>query len=114
MYEMERMAQTIVKRRKLVLVLAALLLVPSVFGMAATRINYDILTYLPQELDSMIGEISLEKDFNLASTAMITVEGLPTQQLLDMKAEMEQVPGVDQVFWLSDVVDPSIPPEMLP
>jgi predicted RND superfamily exporter protein len=113
-YEMERMAQTIVKRRKLVLVLAALLLVPSVFGMAATRINYDILTYLPQELDSMIGEISLEKDFNLASTAMITVEGLPTQQLLDMKAEMEQVPGVDQVFWLSDVVDPSIPPEMLP
>ena len=84
---MERMAQTIVKRRKLVLVLAALLLVPSVFGMAATRINYDILTYLPQELDSMIGEISLEKDFNLASTAMITVEGLPTQQLLDLLAE---------------------------
>ena len=71
MYEMERMAQTIVKRRKLVLVLAALLLVPSVFGMAATRINYDILTYLPQELDSMIGEAALENAVSRVEPALV-------------------------------------------
>lgn len=113
-FKMERIARWIVKRRKLVLLLALLLLIPSVIGMAVTRINYDILTYLPEELDSMIGEAALENDFNLASTAMVTVEGLPTSQLLDMKSQMEQVPGVEQVFWLSDVIDSNIPPEMLP
>ncbi|WP_322202765.1 efflux RND transporter permease subunit [Acutalibacter intestini] len=111
---MERLARGIVCHHKLVLFLAVLLLIPSLFGMVATRINYDILTYLPPELDSMIGEVALEDDFNLASTALVTVEGLPTGQLLEMKAQMEQVPGVEQVFWLSDVLDPNVPPEMLP
>ena len=59
METMERMARGIVKHRKLVLALAFVLLLPSLIGMAATRINYDILTYLPPELDSMVGEISL-------------------------------------------------------
>ncbi len=53
---------------------AVLLLIPSAIGAIATRINYDILTYLPQDLDSMIGEVALEDDFHLASTGMITVE----------------------------------------
>ncbi len=111
---MEIVARNIVRHRKLVLCVAVLLLIPSVLGIAATGINYDILTYLPPELDSMIGEVSLENDFNLASTAMVTVEGLPTHQLLDMKADMEQVPGVEQVFWLSDLLGPDFPAEMLP
>ena len=111
---MRAIANGIVRHRKLVLLLALLLLIPALFGMAATRINYDILTYLPPELDSMIGEVALENDFNLASTGMITVEGLPLEELLDMKAEMEQVSGVEQVFWLSDIIDPTIPREMLP
>ncbi len=65
---MERIAGGIVRHRKLVLVLAVLLLIPALMGAAATRINYDILTYLPPELDSMLGEQALENDFNLAST----------------------------------------------
>ena len=111
---MQPIARGIVRHRKLVLLIAVLLLIPSLLGMAATRINYDILTYLPPELDSMIGEVALENDFNLASTGMVTVEGMPTEELLAMKAEMEQVPGVEQVFWLSDIIDPAIPREMLP
>lgn len=111
---METIAKGIVRFRKAVLAAAVLLLIPALIGTAATRINYDILTYLPPELDSMIGEVALEEDFNLASTGMVTVEGLPTSELLKMKAEMEQVPGVSQVFWLSDVLDASIPQELLP
>lgn len=111
---MERIAYGIVRRRKLVLAIAVLLLIPALLGAAATRINYDILTYLPPELDSMLGEAALENDFNLASTGMVTVEGMPLGEMLAMKAEMEQVEGVEQVFWLSDVTDPAIPPEMLP
>lgn len=111
---MERIARGIVRHRKLVLAVAVLLLIPALLGAAATRINYDILTYLPPELDSMLGEAALENDFNLASTGMVTVEGMPLGELLDMKARMEQVDGVEQVFWLSDVIDPAIPREMLP
>lgn len=111
---METLARGIVRHRKLVLVLALLLLIPAALGTVCTRINYDILTYLPPELDSMLGEQALENDFNLASTGMVTVEGMPLGELLAMKADMEQVEGVEQVFWLSDVTDPAIPQEMLP
>ena len=111
---MKKIAQGIVRFRKLILTVAFLLLIPSAIGAVATRINYDILTYLPQDLDSMIGEVALEDDFHLASTGMITVEGLPTNELIAMKKDIEAVPGVIQTFWLSDVIDPSIPTEMLP
>ena len=111
---MKKIAQSIVRLRKLILTVAVLLLIPSAIGAIATRINYDVLTYLPQELDSMIGEVALEDDFHLASTGMITVEGLPTNELIAMKKDIDAVPGVTQTFWLSDVIDPSIPTEMLP
>ena len=111
---MKKIAQGIVRLRKLILTVAFLLLIPSAIGAIATRINYDILTYLPQDLDSMIGEVALEDDFHLASTGMITVEGLPTNELIAMKKDIEAVPGVTQTFWLSDVIDPSIPTAMLP
>lgn len=103
---MKKIAQGIVRFRKLILTVAFLLLIPSAIGAVATRINYDILTYLPQDLDSMIGEVALEDDFHLASTGMITVEGLPTNELIAMKKDIEAVPGVMQTFWLSDVIDP--------
>ena len=85
---MERFARWIVKHRKTVLVIAVLLLIPSIFGAIGTYINYDILTYLPPELDSMIGEEYLEDDFKTASTAMITIENMPTAQILSLKEKI--------------------------
>ena len=73
---MEHFARWVVRHRKAVLAAAVLLLIPSVFGAAGTYINYDILTYLPPELESMVGEGYLEDDFNMASTSMITVENM--------------------------------------
>ncbi len=111
---MRKFAHFIVKFRKLILICAIALLIPSGIGAIATRINYDILTYLPSDLDSMIGETYLEKDFNLASSAMVTVEHMPTAQILDLKEKIAEVDGVSEVFWLSDVVDVTISPEVLP
>ena len=111
---MKKIAQAIVRLRKMILILAVLLLIPSAVGAIATRINYDILSYLPPELDSRVGQLILEDDYQLASTSMITVEGLPTHELLAMKQDIDAIPGVLQTFWLSDVVDPAIPVEMLP
>ena len=84
---MERMARFVVKRRGFVLATACILLVLSAFGYINTRVNYDILSYLPSDLQSMEGEQYLENDFQIASTAMVTVEGMPTADLLDMKEE---------------------------
>lgn len=111
---MEHAARLIVKHRKTVLVVAVLLLIPSLLGAIGTRINYDILTYLPPELDSMVGEVALENDFHIAATAMVTIEGLPTRELLKMKEDIAAVPGVRQAFWISDVLDVSVPNNMLP
>jgi len=112
---MERVARFVVKRRGFVLAVACVLLVLSAFGYINTRINYDILSYLPEELESMEGERYLDEDFNLASTAMITVEGdMPTAKLLKLKEDVESVDGVTSCFWISDVVDVTVPKEMLP
>ena len=111
---MEKFARAIVRKRKLVLLIAVLLLIPAAFGAAGTYINYDILTYLPPGLDSMVGESYLEDDFNMASTAMITVEHMTTADLLSMKEEIAQVPGVESVLWTSDMLDVSIPRQMMP
>ncbi len=111
---MEKFARAVVQKRKLILLIAVLLLIPAAFGAAGTYINYDILTYLPPELDSMVGESYLEDDFNMASTAMITVEHMTTADLLNMKDEIAQVPGVESVIWTSDMLDVSVPRQMLP
>ena len=111
---MEHFARWIVKRRKLILVLAVLLLIPSVFGALGTYINYDILTYLPKNLDSMIGETYLEDDFNMASVSMITVENMSTPDTLKLKSDLEGVEGVQKVMWTSDFIDVTTPKEMLP
>lgn len=111
---MEHFARWIVKHRRLILILAVLLLIPSVFGAVGTYINYDILTYLPPELDSMIGEQYLEADFNMASTSMITVENMTTADTLRLKSDLEQVEGVQRVLWTSDILDVTTPKEMLP
>lgn len=111
---MKKLARAIVKMRRLILIAAVLLLIPAAVGAIATPINYDILSYLPQELDSRVGQLLLETDYHLASTNMITVEGMPTNELLAMKAEIDEVPDVLNTFWLSDVLDPAVPTEMLP
>ncbi len=111
---MKKFAHFVVKFRKLILICSILLLIPSAIGAVSTRINYDILTYLPSELDSMVGEQYLEKDFNLASSAMVTVENMPTAQLLDLKERIAEVDGVSEAFWLSDVLDVTVSKDMLP
>ena len=111
---MKRFSEFVVKHRVLVLVIAVLLLIPSVFGAMATHINYDILSYLPSDLGSIIGERYLEEDYKLASTAMVTVENMPAKQVQKMKEEMKQIDGIEHVVWVDDIADLSVPKEMLP
>lgn len=111
---MERAARFIVEKRRLILILAVLLAVLSVFGLLATKINYDILAYLPKDLESVIGEQILDEDFHIASTAMVTVENMTNSEILDLKSDIAAIDGVEKVYWIDNIADLSIPKEMLP
>ena len=94
--------------------IAVLLLIPSILGAVATRINYDILSYLPDDLDSAKGEALLEEPFHMAATTMLIVEDMPPEYTNQLQKEVEQVPGVSNAIWLSSLVGIQIPQEMIP
>lgn len=111
---MKKLSNFIVKKRNLILVISILLLIPSVIGYARTKVNYDILSYLPEDAESMIAQKALGDDFNLASTGMLVVENMPDKNVAILKNEIEKIDGVEKVLWRGDVLDIAIPKEILP
>ena len=87
----EKLARILTRKPVVVAVIAAAMLLPSVLGMAATRINYDILTYLPEELESVQGERLLEEPFQMAATSMLIVEGMPAAYSSELINEIKQM-----------------------
>ncbi len=111
---MQGFAKAVVKRRKVIIIVALILLVPSVFGMIGTRINYDVLTYLPDSIDTIKGQDILLDEFGKGGFGMIMVDGMKPKDVADFKAEVEKVPHVDTVIWYDTVLDLSVPETMLP
>ena len=109
-----RFAKAVVKHRIPILIIALILLVPSTLGMLTTRINYDMLTYLPEDMDTVIGQDYLMEDFGKGAFSMIVVEDMDAKQVSEMKAKLEQVEHVDSVIWYDSFADISLPMEMLP
>ncbi len=109
-----KFGKTVVKCRIPILVIAILLMVPSVIGMAATRINYDMLTYLPEDMDTVKGQDILMEDFGKGAFSFIIVEGMEEEAVADMKAAIEKVDHVDTALWYDSVMDLSVPMELLP
>ena len=109
-----RFAKAVVKHRILILILTVALLVPSAFGMAATRVNYDMLTYLPEDMDTVIGQNELLEDFNKGAFTFLIFEDMPNKDVAALKQQVEQVDHVDTVLWYDSLADLSIPMEMLP
>lgn len=98
----------------MVAAIAVLLLIPALIGAAATGINYDILTYLPQNLESSQGEKLLEEPFHDAATSMLIVEGMPAAYTNDLLESIQDIPGVSNAIWLSNLVGIQIPTDMIP
>ncbi|MGV8982259.1 efflux RND transporter permease subunit [Clostridium sp.] len=111
---MNKFGHFIAKNRVLILIVFTLLLIPSVIGMVNTRINYDLLTYLPQSLDSMKGQNVLDKTFSNAATSMLIVEDMEAKDVLKIKEKVARVKGVEKVIWIDDILDTSVPKEILP
>lgn len=111
---MKRFGEAIVKLRIPILLLSFLLLIPSVFGIIATRINYDILYYLPSELETMKGQDILLDEFGKAAYSILVCKDMPGKDVEALKEQLEQVDHVDTVLWYSDLVDLSVPVDALP
>ncbi len=108
---LSRLAHAIVKGRKAILAVAALLLVFAVFGIMNSKINYDMLSYLPQDLDSTKGFKVLNEDFALANTAQVIVVGEPVSEVARLVDEIRQIDGIEKVSWVDDAEDMAVPKE---
>lgn len=111
---MLKFGEAITRKRKLILVIAVLLLIPSVFGIMATRINYDVLAYLPDDIETIKGQNILLDDFGKGGFSMVMVDGMQNKDVAEMKAEIEKVDHVDSVIWYDSILDLSVPEEMIP
>ena len=105
----------ICKYRKAILIISLILLIPSIIGIKATKINYDILTYLPKDIETIEGQEILAKDFNLGSFSILIVDDkMPTKDILKMEEKIKEIDCVDKVIGASDILGTTIPKDMLP
>lgn len=111
---MARIAKFISYHPKLVTLIAVLLLIPSAIGYINTFVNYDLLSYLPEELDSVKGEVILDKTFNSASMSFLVIDDMPSKDVKALKEKIAGVDGVNSVIWVDDIADISIPASALP
>lgn len=109
-----RFSKAVVKYRIPILILTLILMVPSVLGMAATRVNYDMLTYLPEDMETVIGQNELLEDFNKGAFTFLIFEDMENKDVAALKTKVESVDRVDTVLWYDSLADLSIPMNMLP
>ena len=109
-----KFAKSVVKYRIPILLTAALLMLPSFYCMAHTRINYDMLDYLPADMDTVKGQDELMEDFGKGAFSFIVVEGMPVSEVSALKSRIEQVDHVETVLWYDSISDVSVPMELLP
>ncbi|MBC8631742.1 MMPL family transporter [[Eubacterium] tenue] len=111
---MRGLSKQIAKKSKLILVIAILLLIPSTIGFLKTDINYDILSYLPNDLSTTQAEEILKDNFDCGSLAMLIIENMKDKDVSKLKEKLTTVEGVNDVLWIDDFLDLSLPKEMLP
>ena len=109
-----KFGEFVCKHRKTILLIALLLLIPSIIGMKMTRINYDILVYLPEDIETIQGEKILSEDFNMGAFSMIVLENMKTKDMVQLENKMKEIENVEKVIGIADVVGTSVPTEMIP
>ena len=109
-----KFANAVVKRRVLILALTLLLLIPSTLGYLNTRVNYDMLDYLPKDMDTYVGQELLMREFGKGAFSFVIVEDMPEKDVAALKAKIQQVDHVESVLWYDSLADLSVPMELLP
>ena len=111
---MKKFGKGVVKCRVLILILSVALLVPAAIGYFHTRVNYDILSYLPNEIETMKGQEILKDDFGIGAFSLCVVEGMENKDVCELEDRIEDIPHVKKVVWYDTIADLSLPMEVLP
>jgi len=111
---MKHIASGVVKHRKMIFLIALFLLIPAVIGILNTRINYDVLVYLPDNIQTVQGQNILKKDFGTGGISMLMVKGMDDNDVAKLKSKIKDVKHVKDVIWYDDLADVTMPKEMIP
>ena len=109
-----KFSNAVVKHRVLILIIAVVLMIPSVIGMAKTRINYDMLDYLPADMDTVQGQTELLDSFGKGAFSFLVIEDMEEKEVAALREKIEQVDHVETALWYDSIFDLSIPMELLP
>ena len=109
-----KFGKVVMKYRIPILVIAVILIVPSVFGMTSTRINYDMLNYMPEDMDTVVGQNILSDDYGKGAFSFVIFEDMPLKDVSALKSKIEQLEHVETVLWYDSIADISVPMEILP
>ncbi len=109
-----RFSKAVVKYRIPILIVMLLLMIPAVIGMLRTRVNYDMLDYLPETMDTVKGQQELLDEFGKGGFSLVIVENMPDQDVAALVEKIKEVPHVDSALWYSSLANLTIPKEMLP
>lgn len=111
---MVKFGKFITKHKLIILLLGVLLIIPSMIGMIKTRINYDVLSYLPDSLETVSGQNVMVDEFGMGAFSMVVVENMENKDVLALKEKLEKVEHVEKIIWYDSVADISLPTDMLP
>ena len=111
---MEKFGQFICKHKVAILIISLLLLIPSIIGYKATRVNYDILVYLPDNIETIKGENILAEDFDMGAFSVVILENMQSKDIIELEKQFREVGNVEKVVGLTDIIGTDVPLEMLP
>lgn len=111
---MHKFGEFVCKHSKIILILAILLLIPSIIGMKATRINYDILVYLPEDIETIKGENILSEDFDMGAFSIVILEDMKTKDIIKLEEKIKSLDNVEKAVSIADVLGSNIPTQMIP
>ncbi len=111
---MIKFGQFICKHRRVILIVSLLLLIPSLIGMKATKINYDILVYLPDDIETIKGENILSNDFNMGAFSVVILDDMKTKDIIKLEDKFKELDNVEKVVSIADITGSSIPADFLP
>ena len=111
---MSKFAKFICRHKKIVIMIGLLLLIPSIIGMKATRINYDILVYLPEDIETIQGEKILSDEFNMGGFSIIVLDNMPNKEIVKLENKIKKLDNVEKVISPSDLIGTNVPIEAIP
>ncbi len=109
-----KLSRAVVKYRIPILIITVVLMIPAVIGFVLTRVNYDMLDYLPENMDTVTGQKELMNEFGKGAFSFLIVEDMPAKDVSELKSKIEKVDHVETVIWYDSIADISVPMEMLP